>query len=122
MSHYHLSIILPTLVSIIGMIATAVTAIYSIKQQTWVIKRDARAQALKELCLFIATWMHDPTSKNWEPMASEFWRVRLWLNSQQAAEIKRRIGEYDPKISPPKSGGEYETGENLFEILTKDII
>jgi hypothetical protein len=55
-------------------------------------------------------------------MASEFWRVGLWLNPKQATEIKQRIGEYDPKVSSPKNGGEHQTGEKLFEVLTKDIV
>jgi hypothetical protein len=120
MNHGHLLVIMPAIASILGIVCTTWVSIYVITQQTRVLRRDARAQALKELCLYIAEWMHDP--KKWEAMASEFWRVGLWLNPKQATEIKQRIGEYDPKVSSPKNGGEHQTGEKLFEVLTKDIV
>jgi hypothetical protein len=102
------------------MIVTAVVSLHVIRQQTRGLKRDARAQALKDFCAKITDWMHGPNNEKWVAMADEFWRGRLWLTNEQAKEIRQQIDSYKPSQS--KQGGEYETGEAIFAILTKDIV
>ena len=103
---HHLTVILPAAVSIVGIVCTAGVSLYSIRQQSRVLKRDARAAAMNDFCLRIAEWMHDPTVERWTGMTVEFWQVRLWLTNTQAHEIRNLIDAYKGK--PAKVGGEFQ--------------